>query len=69
MYGDNGVSISSSQRRLIDRHEVCENVTVDECIIASGSIATDIRESTVEVLEDGKIAILPIDYQPGAPRA
>jgi mannose-1-phosphate guanylyltransferase/phosphomannomutase len=69
MFGDNGVPLSSSQRRILDRHEVCQGVTVEDSIVASGTIGTDIRQSTVEVLEDGKLAQLPIDYQSNSPRA
>jgi NDP-sugar pyrophosphorylase family protein len=69
MFGDNGVPLSTNQRRILDRHEVCQGVTVEDSIIASGTIETDIRQSTVEVLEDGKIAQVPIDYQPSSPRA
>lgn len=69
MFGDDGVEVSPSQRRLIDRHEVREGVTIEESIVASGFIETDIRESTVETREDGEVVVLPIDHQPQGARA
>ena len=69
LFRDNGAALSSIQRRIVDRHEICQGVTVDESIIASGAIQSDVRECTVEVLEDGRISQLPLDYQPNGPRA
>lgn len=69
MFRDDGTALSPSQRRLIDRHEVRAGVTIEESIVAGGSIETDIRESTVETLEDGQVVICPIDHKPSGPRA
>ena len=69
MFGGDGVELSPGQRRLIDRHEVRAGVTIEESIVASGSIESDVRESTVEALEDGKVVVCPIDDQPREPRA
>lgn len=63
-----GLQYSSAEMRLLDRHEVRENVSVRHSILTSGSIHCDIDHSTVEVQEDGALSILPIDYQPEGPR-
>ena len=64
-----GPEISAGDRRLIDRHEVRGGVTIDESIIASGTITKDIIGQTVHVLQDGELEIVPIDYVPSGPRA
>jgi NDP-sugar pyrophosphorylase family protein len=69
MVAENGTPVSGSQRRIMDRHEVCERVVVEDSIVASGMIAEDVRESTVEVLDDGTLLKVPIDHHPDSPRA
>lgn len=68
-YDDLGCKISSRQRRLIDRHQVCRGITVEESILAGGEIDSDIREQTVEVSDDGHLRVLSIDYTPDGRRA
>jgi mannose-1-phosphate guanylyltransferase / phosphomannomutase len=68
-FTDDGREISAHERKLIDRHEIRRGVTIEESIITGGAIQTDIREKTVDVLEDGQLSILPIDYVPDGPRA
>lgn len=68
-FPEDGREISASDRKLVDRHQVRRNVTIEESIIAGGSIEEDIREKTVDVMEDGQLGILPIDYIPEGPRA
>jgi NDP-sugar pyrophosphorylase family protein len=63
------VEVSTAQRRLVDRHEVRRGVRVCESILAGGCIETDIIEKTVDVREDGHMAVLPIDYVPNEERA
>jgi NDP-sugar pyrophosphorylase family protein len=63
-----GSQISASEMRLLDRHEVRGGVSIEECIVASGLIERDIRASTVEVLDDGRVSFSPIDQQPEGPR-
>jgi NDP-sugar pyrophosphorylase family protein len=60
--------ISVEDRRRIDRHEV-QAVTVRDSIIAGGSIQADSIGKTAQVLEDGTLEIMPIDYVPEGPRA
>jgi mannose-1-phosphate guanylyltransferase/phosphomannomutase len=67
-FTDAGLEISAEDRQLVDRHEVRRGVTIDESIIAGGAIQKDVREQTVDVLEDGKLEILPIDFVPAGPR-
>jgi mannose-1-phosphate guanylyltransferase/phosphomannomutase len=61
--------ISAKHRRLVDRHEVRRGVRVAESIIAGGCISEDTVERTVDVREDGHMAVMPIDYVPAEPRA
>jgi mannose-1-phosphate guanylyltransferase/phosphomannomutase len=61
--------ISARDRRIVDRHEVRRGVRVHESIIAGGCIQADTMESTVDVREDGEMAVLGIDYVPSEPRA
>ncbi len=68
-FSDDGREISASDRKLVDRHQVRRNVSIEESIIVGGSIEEDVREKTVDVSEDGQLAILPIDYVPEGPRA
>ncbi|NKB80820.1 MAG: hypothetical protein GKS05_02775 [Nitrospirales bacterium] len=65
----NGAEVSAADRRLIDRHEVRRDVTIDESIIASGTITTDVTGKTVHVLETGELEGISIDYIPDEPRA
>lgn len=66
---ENGEEISVEDRKLVDRHQVRRGVTIDECIVVGGTIAEDVHEQTVDVLEDGELGILPIDFVPDGPRA
>ncbi len=68
-FGDEGVEISAMDRKLFDRHEIRNGVTIEESIIVGGKIDMDVREKTVDVRENGRLGILPIDYVPDGPRA
>lgn len=68
-FDKDGNEMPADERRLIDRHEVRRDVSIEECVIAGGIIQSNIREKTVDVLEDGNTEILPIDYVPAGPRA
>ncbi|MFC1476412.1 sugar phosphate nucleotidyltransferase [Fibrobacterota bacterium] len=68
-FTEEGYEIDINERKLVDRHEVRRNVKVDQCIVASGTIDKNIKEKTVDVLEDGNLSILSIDYIPDSPRA
>jgi NDP-sugar pyrophosphorylase family protein len=61
--------IPPSQRRRMDRHEIRPGVRVHESIVAGGCIEKDVIEQTVDVREDGHMAVIPIDYIPTEPRA
>jgi NDP-sugar pyrophosphorylase family protein len=61
--------ISVAKRRLVDRHQVRRGVRVHESIVAGGTIDRDILGQTVDVREDGHMAVLSIDYVPGGARA
>lgn len=67
-YREGREKISARHRRLVDRHEVRRGVRVADSIIAGGCIAEDIIGKTVDVREDGHMAILPIDYTPSEVR-
>lgn len=68
-FGDDGREISAGDRQLVDRHEVRRGVTIEESIVVGGAIRHDVREQTVDVGEDGRLGLLPIDYVPDGPRA
>jgi mannose-1-phosphate guanylyltransferase / phosphomannomutase len=68
-FTEDGTEISAEDRQLVDRHEVRRGVTIEESIVAGGAIQEDIHEKTVDVLDDGELGILPIDYVPKGPRA
>jgi mannose-1-phosphate guanylyltransferase/phosphomannomutase len=68
-FDEEGNEISVDERKLVDRHEVRRGVTIEESIVVGGAIQTDVKEQTVDILEDGALGILPIDYVPSGPRA
>ncbi len=68
-FDQNGREQEMEQRRLVDRHVIRAGVTVEESIIAGGTVQEDVRERTFDVLEDGRIESLSIDYVPSGPRA
>ncbi|HEX9731788.1 MAG TPA: NDP-sugar synthase [Thermoanaerobaculia bacterium] len=68
-FSDAGDEVSARDRMVIDRHEVRRGVTVEECIVVGGAIERDVREKTVDVLEDGRLGIVPIDFVPTGTRA
>jgi NDP-sugar pyrophosphorylase family protein len=68
-FTDEGVEISTNERKLLDRHEIRKNVTVEECIVTGGTIEDDICEKTVDILGDGSLSIVSIDWVPEGPRA
>ncbi len=68
-FTDDGDEIPVSQRKLDDRHQVRRGVTLDKCIVVGGTIESDLHEKTVDVLQDGRTDILPIDWVPEGTRA
>ncbi len=68
-FTEDGTEISSNDRKLVDRHEIRNNVTVEESIIVGGAIQNDMKEKTVNLLEDGELSVLSIDYVPEGPRS
>ena len=68
-FDDDGTEISARERTLLDRHEIRKNVTVEECIVTGGTIEEDIREKTVDILADGSLSFVSIDWVPKGPRA
>jgi NDP-sugar pyrophosphorylase family protein len=65
----NGEEIPAEERKAVDLHLVRTGVTIDECIVVGGTIENDLQEKTVNVLQDGRTEILPIDYVPKGKRA
>ncbi|MDQ1351502.1 MAG: mannose-phosphate guanylyltransferase / phosphomannomutase [Acidobacteriota bacterium] len=68
-FTDDETEIPVNERKTIVASRVREGVTIDGCIIVGGTIETDLHEKTVDVLRDGQINILSIDYVPKAERA
>jgi NDP-sugar pyrophosphorylase family protein len=71
-----GEKISIRERKLVDRHEVRQGSVIDACIIIGGTISSDLYgpgekklfEKTVDVLENGELQLVSIDYVPKGPR-
>jgi NDP-sugar pyrophosphorylase family protein len=68
-FPDGKREVSVSDRLLVDRHEVRRNAVVAGSIISGGTIKGDVKEKTVEVLEDGRLSVAPLDRVPKGPRA
>ena len=68
-FDDTGNEISVDDRVMIDQHKVQFGVTIEDSIVPGGVIQSDLHKKTVEVMEDGQIRVLPIDYVPEGPRA
>jgi len=68
-FTESGKEIVAADRALVDRHEILAGVAVDTCIVVGGTIEESIREQTLDVLEDGTLRTLPIDYVPEGRRA
>lgn len=68
-FGPSGREIPIADRLGLDAHRVGPGVVVEESIVAGGDLTTDARESTVEVLADGRNSLRPIDWVPDQPRA
>ncbi|MBM4289169.1 MAG: NDP-sugar synthase, partial [Deltaproteobacteria bacterium] len=75
-YSGQGEKISVRERKLVDRHEVRQGSVIDECIIIGGTIQPDLYEpkeqklfnKSVDVLENGELQIVPLDWVPPGPR-
>ena len=67
-FSETGGEVSVRDRMGIDRHEVRRGVTIEESIVVGGAIQEDVKEQTVDVLEEGQLAFLPIDYVPAGDR-
>ena len=67
-YAEGKHKITATHRRLVDRHEI-RGVRIEESIIAGGCLEQDTIGQTVDIREDGHMAVLPIDYMPAEPRA
>jgi len=68
-FPDEGDPISANDRKLDDRHEVRKGTSIDKCIIVGGTIQNDMYEKTVDVLENGDIEVLRLDWVPKETRA
>jgi NDP-sugar pyrophosphorylase family protein len=71
-----GEKIPIRERKLVDRHEIRQDTVIDECIIIGGTITPELYESgdkklwgkTVDVLENGELQLISIDWVPTGPR-
>lgn len=72
----NGEKIPVRERKLVDRHEIRRGTVIDACIIIGGTITPELYESgqdslteqTVDVLENGELQLVSIDWVPSGPR-
>ncbi|MCP4152211.1 MAG: NDP-sugar synthase [bacterium] len=65
----NGEEISLNDRKMDDMHQVRRGASVDECIIVGGTVENDLREEVVDVRDDGRTEVIPIDWIPDGQRA
>lgn len=71
-----GGKIPVRERKLVDRHEVRQGAVIDECIIIGGTITPELYdpgqdrlfEKTVDVLENGELQLVSVDWVPKGPR-
>lgn len=72
----NGEKIPVRERKLVDRHEIRRGTVIDACIIIGGTITPELyepgqaslREKTIDVLENGELQLVSIDWVPSGPR-
>ncbi len=71
-----GEKIPVRERKMVDRHEVRRGSVIDECIIIGGTITPELYDSganklfekTVDVLENGELQLVSVDWVPKGPR-
>lgn len=68
-FTDSGEEIPPQSRLTVDGHEVRPGVSVEECIVAGGTLSFDLKEQTVLVDEEGELRTYPIDFVPREERA
>ncbi|MCP5107442.1 MAG: NDP-sugar synthase [bacterium] len=68
-FSNDGDEVPVIERKVDDMHQVRRGVEINESIIVGGTIESDLHEKTVDVLQDGRTEILPIDYIPKGSRA
>ncbi len=68
-FDEEGRETTAEERRDVDKHLIQSGVTIERSILAGGEIASDVREQTVDVDNDGRLRVLSIDYVPEGPRA
>ena len=64
-----GSEISVKRRKAFDAHIISENVTIEQCIVAGGTVEKNIKEKTFDVGADGKVESFSIDHVPEGERA
>ncbi len=72
----NGERIPVRERKLVDRHEIRRDTVIDACIIIGGTITPELygpgqdrlAELTIDVLENGELQLVSIDWVPSGPR-
>lgn len=64
-----GTEISVKEREKIDCHRIYRGIILDGCIIVGGAIRESLSQVTADVLQDGSMRVLPIDFVPEGPRA
>jgi NDP-sugar pyrophosphorylase family protein len=75
-YPSAGGKIPIRERKLVDRHEVRRGTVIDECLIIGGTITPELydpgqdklSEKTIDVLEQGELQLVSIDWVPSGPR-
>ena len=66
---EDGTIQAAEDRQEIEPHEVRPGVSIKESIVVGGRISEDLEDRVVDVKEDGRLEVLPLDWVPGGPRA
>ncbi len=68
-FAKDGREVTTQERRAMDRHLVRRGASVRESIVVGGTLAGELHEKTVDLLENGELSLLSIDHVPDGPRA
>jgi len=58
----------AEERRRVDAHVIEPGVFIEESIVTGGRISQSLHEQIADVLMDGAVELLPLDWEPGGPR-
>lgn len=68
-YRDDGLPVSMSKLKRVDRHEIRKNTKIDHCIVVGGAVKDSCSYKVIDVLNDGTLNIVDINSSPASARA